>query len=208
MNQNECGGKAGLLICLSGPSGVGKGTVIECLKQRGTCLEHSISLTTRKPRVGEVDGQSYYFVSKAEFERKLEAGEILEYDCYCGNYYGTPKTPIINKMNKGIDVIMDVTVPGSIATIENFPAAISIYLLPPSFSELRRRLSGRGTEPPEVVEQRMDKAESEVRQAPRFDYVIVNRKLDETARLINSILDAERQRYLRQKGIEQKILIE
>jgi guanylate kinase len=200
--------KNGLLICLSGPSGVGKGTVIERLKANGTCLEHSVSITTRSPRPGEVDGLSYYFVTEAEFEEKIAAGEILEHDRYCGHYYGTPRLPIVRKMAAGIDVIMDVTVPGSLATMANFPAAISIYLLPPSFSELRRRLCGRGTEPPEVVEQRMKKAEAEVRQASRFDYIIVNKELDETTRLIHAILDAERHRSSRQLGIAEEILVE
>lgn len=208
MKEYEVNRNTGLLICLSGPSGVGKGTVIERLLQNGTRLEHSISLTTRRPRPGETDGVSYYFVTQEDFEKQLAAGEILEHDNYCGNYYGTPRKPIVEKLNAGIDVIMDVTVPGSLATLENFPAAVSIYLLPPSFSELRRRLSNRGTETPEVVERRMRKAESEVRQASHFDYIIVNYELDETTRLINAILDAERHRSSRLNGIAEEILLE
>ena len=136
--------KKGLLICLSGPSGVGKGTIIEALKLAGTPLTHSISITTRQPRPGEIDNVSYYFRSREHFHELLETGEILEHDEYCGNLYGTPRAPIEALLAEGTDVIMDVTVPGSLETIVNFLTP-SYLLLPPSFSELRRRLTNRGT---------------------------------------------------------------
>lgn len=198
--------KKGLLVCLSGPSGVGKGTVIDALMFSDTQMEHSVSVTTRKPRLGEIDGISYYFTDREDFQSMLARGEILEHDEYCGNLYGTPRTPIIKRLQAGIDVIMDVTVPGSLETIRNFPDAISIFLLPPSFSELRRRLCGRGTESPEVIEQRMKKAVYEVRQAPRFNYIIVNEDVAETANIINRILSAERHRSIRMEGIDEIIL--
>ncbi len=198
--------KKGLLICLSGPSGVGKGTIIDALKFRGTRLEHSVSVTTRTPRIGEIEGLSYYFRTVDEFHQMIEQGDILEYDEYCGQLYGTPKGPILERLNAGIDVIMDVTVPGSFETLKNFPTAISIFLLPPSFSELRRRLTGRGTETPEKIEKRMEKAVFEVQQAPKFDYVIINYDIDETAKLINKILDAERHRASRMDGVAEFVL--
>lgn len=198
--------KNGLLICLSGPSGVGKGTVIDVLKKSGTQLEHSVSITTRVPRIGEVEGISYYFRTREEFLDLKQKGEILESDEYCGNLYGTPKSPIIDRMNNGIDVIMDVTVAGSLETIANFPDAISIFLLPPSFTELKRRLVGRKTETEDVIEKRMKQAVYEVSQAPRFNYIIVNENINDTASMINKILDTERHRSTRLKGIDQLIL--
>ncbi|MGI6076857.1 MAG: guanylate kinase [Fastidiosipilaceae bacterium] len=198
--------KKGLLICLSGPSGVGKGTIIEALKLAGTPLTHSISITTRQPRPGEIDNVSYYFRSREHFHELLETGEILEHDEYCGNLYGTPRAPIEALLAEGTDVIMDVTVPGSLETIVNFPDAISIFLLPPSFSELRRRLTNRGTESADVIEQRMKKAIYEVRQAAKFKYIIVNEDVNQTAKVIHHILDAERHRSERCIGIEDYIL--
>lgn len=196
----------GLLVCVSGPSGVGKGTVIEALKAGGTRLEHSVSITTRAPRSGEIEGVSYYFRTADEFQNLLAAGEILEHDEYCGHWYGTPKAPILAKMAAGVDVIMDVTVSGSLETIRNFPDAISIFLLPPSFSELRRRLTNRGTECDQVIEQRMKKAVYEVRQASRFNYIIINEDVDRTAQVINQILAAERHRSARMQGVDDRIL--
>jgi len=198
--------KRGLLICLSGPSGVGKGTIIEALKSAGTRMQHSISITTRQPRPGEIDNVSYYFRTRERFLELLDAGEILEHDEYCGNLYGTPREPIRRLMAAGTDVIMDVTVPGSLETIANFPDAISIFLLPPSFSELRRRLTDRGTESSDVIEQRMKKAVYEVRQAAKFKYIIINEDVNRTAAVIHHILDAERHRAERRIGIEDYIL--
>ena len=128
------------------------------------------------------------------FHELLETGEIFEHDEYCGNLYGTPRAPIEALLAEGTDVIMDVTVPGSLETIVNFPDAISIFLLPPSFSELRRRLTNRGTESADVIEQRMKKAIYEVRQAAKFKYIIVNEDVNQTAKVIHHILDAERHR--------------
>lgn len=196
----------GILICVSGPSGVGKGTVIAAAKQQSHNICHSVSVTTRSPRPGEVEGISYYFRSHTNFEKMLAAGEILEHDVYCGNYYGTPLRPIEEKLNAGVDIVMDVTVPGSLTTIENYPDAISIFLLPPSLTELRRRLVGRGTESPEVVEKRMSKAISEIGKVSLFKYVLVNHDVQMTARSILNIIDAEKHRVNRMAGIEEIIL--
>ena len=196
----------GLLICVSGPSGVGKGTVIAAAKELCRNLVHSVSVTTRAPRLGEIEGVSYYFRSKTNFEQMLADGEILEHDCYCEHYYGTPLRPIEEKMRAGIDVIMDVTVPGSLTTIRNYPDAISIFLLPPSLTELRRRLVGRATESPEVVEKRMAKSTDEIAGAGKFKYILVNHEVRTTAQLILNIIEAEKHRTERQKGIEEIIL--
>lgn len=196
----------GLLICVSGPSGVGKGTVIAaaCKKNRRLC--HSVSVTTRAPRRGEMEGVSYYFRAPEIFERMMQSGEILEYDQYCGNYYGTPRQPIEEKLSVGIDVVMDVTVPGSLETIKNFPEAISVFLLPPSLTELKARLIGRGTEDDEHIQKRMNKSIEEISLANQFQYVIVNHDVKVTADKLLSIIDAEKQRYEKMAGIEEIIV--
>ncbi len=196
----------GVVICLSGPSGVGKGTVIDALMAMTEKIVHSVSVTTRAPRPMEVDGVSYYFRTREEFEQMLVKGDILEHDEYCENYYGTPRQPILDKMANGTNVIMDVTVPGSLQTINNFPEAIGIFLLPPSFTELRRRLVGRGTEDRFTIEKRMEKAVHEISQAGKFKYILVNYDVQETARLILSILEAEQHLAANLKGIEQMII--
>ena len=133
-------------------------------------------------------------------------GDILEHDCYCGNYYGTPRTPLLEATGQGKDVIMDVTVPGSIAVMKNFKEAVTIFLMPPSFTELRRRLKGRGTEKEDVVERRLQKAREEIHKARLFEYIVVNDSVETTADRILSILCAERCRRDRMEGIERIIL--
>ncbi len=196
----------GLVFCVSGPSGVGKGTIIAELRKITPSIIHSISVTTRQPRPGEMDGIHYYFRTPEEFEHMMAQGEILEHDCYCGNYYGTPRKPLIEATEQGRDVVMDVTVPGSLAVMENFPDAITLFLLPPSFTELRRRLTKRGTEAQEVVEKRLQKARDEIKKARLFQYVVVNDDIQITARKILSIAEAERCRYERMAGVEKLIM--
>lgn len=196
----------GMLICVSGPSGVGKGTVIDALMKLEPKLIHSISVTTRQPRKGEVDGVHYYFRTKEEFEQMLDDGEILEHDVYVDNYYGTPAAPIERQLQEGYDVIMDVTVPGSLATMEYFSEAVTIFLLPPSLSELRGRLKHRGTESDQVIDSRLLKALDEIEMAPRFQYNVVNDNLDQTCEAISKIIAAERYKSIRQPGLTEHIL--
>ncbi len=196
----------GVVIALSGPSGVGKGTVIGKLLEIAPEIRHSVSVTTRAPRAGETEGVDYYFRTKAEFEDLLAKEEILEHDRYCDHYYGTPKAPLIRAVDQGLSVILDITVPGSLAVMESFPEAVSIFLLPPSFQELKRRLSARGTESREVQEKRLENAILEIRKAKLFDYVLVNDDLLLTARRILAIAEAERYRYKRLHGIEDAVL--
>lgn len=198
--------KRGLVICVSGPSGVGKGTVIKQLMATYPRLAHSISVTTRQPRPGEKDGVEYYFRTHAEFETMLEKGDILESDYYCNNYYGTPRSHLENYVSQGTDVVMDITVPGSLSVIKNYPEAVSLFLLPPSYSELKRRLEKRGTESADVVERRLLKAKEEIGMANLFQYAVVNDDLDATTRKIMAIIEAEHCRYARLEGIEETIL--
>ena len=196
----------GMLICVSGPSGVGKGTVIDAVKLLEPKLVHSISVTTRAARAGEIDGVHYYFRSKDEFEEMLRNGEILEHDIYVENYYGTPAAPIEKYLKQGYDVIMDVTVPGSLATMAYFDDVITIFLLPPSLSELRGRLKRRGTESEQTIDSRLLKAVDEIEMAPRFQYNVVNDDLDQTCLAIQAIIKAERYKSVRQPGIPEQIL--
>ncbi|MDI9499014.1 MAG: guanylate kinase [Bacillota bacterium] len=198
--------RKGLVLCLSGPSGVGKGTVIAALRRLDGNLDHSVSVTTRSPRPNERDGVEYYFRSREEFEAMLAAGEILEHDEYCGCYYGTPLRPLQEKTALGRDVIMDITVPGSLVTLERFPEAVSIFLLPPSLTELRRRLEGRGTETAEAIDARLAVAREEILEAPRFTYNVVNHDVGRAVECIRAIMAAERARSERLAGIAEAIL--
>lgn len=198
--------RRGVVVAVSGPSGVGKGTVIARLQEIDPGILHSVSVTTRPMRSGEREGVDYFFRTHEEFVAMLERDEILEHDLYCGSYYGTPRAAVLEALEAGRDVVMDITVPGSLTVMERFPEAVSVFLLPPSFTELRRRLQRRGTEDADVIERRLQKAVEEVGRTARFEYVIVNEDVDRSARAILSILEAERFKYRRLAGIEDRIL--
>ncbi|MEA4889686.1 MAG: guanylate kinase [Clostridiaceae bacterium] len=196
----------GLVICVSGPSGVGKGTVIKQAMRLRPDLAHSVSVTTREARPGEQEGVDYYFRSRDQFLAMLEAGNILEYDQYCDHFYGTPREQLEHLVRKGRDILMDITVPGSLAVMKSYPACITLFLMPPSFSELQCRLEKRGTECSEIVRKRLDKARDEIALANRFQYIVINDDLDLAARRILAIIDAEHCRYHRLAGLEATIL--
>ena len=198
----------GLIVSISGPSGVGKGTVIAKLREMLPDCRHSISVTSRDPRGEEKDGVEYYFRTREEFERLIAEGEIIEYDQYVGNYYGTPLTPLITMSGKGQDVLLDLTVAGSLALKEKFEETVTIFLLPPSLKELRSRLTGRGTESEELVDKRMAQAKKEIANAPKFDYVVTNETVEQAAEEIAAIMLAERGRYKRRSETVDKLLAE
>ena len=181
----------GQLIVLSGPSGVGKSTVIAELLGQRKDIYFSVSFTTRAPRVGEADGVNYNFVDRAEFERMIAAGELLEHAEYVGNYYGTSMRVIEEKLAAGVDVLLDIEVQGAAKVRARCPEAALIFIIPPSFEELERRPRGRNTDSEEVITGRLQKAREEYRQIPSYDYLVVNDSVSEAAGEIISILTAE-----------------
>jgi guanylate kinase len=190
--------KGGHLVVISGPSGVGKSTVIaEVMHQRDN-LVFSVSYTTREPRAGEEDGVSYHFVDKAEFERMIRDGELLEYTQYAGNYYGTALADIQKFSSQGLDVLLDIEVEGASNVKRKADNAVLIFVAPPSFEELSRRLHGRRTENEEVVRARLEKAQVELKQIPNYDYLVVNDSVIRAASDIISILNAEDCRVTKQ----------
>lgn len=167
--------KKGLLIILSGPSGVGKGTVRqELFKDESLNLAYSISMTTRKPRPAEREGIDYFFVEEDEFKDKIERDELLEYARFVGNYYGTPKFYVEKLLNEGKNVVLEIEVQGALQVMAKCPDALTIFLVPPSFEELERRIRGRRTEAEEVVKERLDKARKEIATKDEYKYVVEN----------------------------------
>lgn len=187
--------KKGLLIVISGPSGVGKGTVRKALFEReGHDLVYSVSMTTRKPRDGEVDGSDYYFVSEEEFERQIENDNLLEYAKFVGNYYGTPFDKVEEQLENGNEVVLEIEVQGAIQVKAKKPDAVFIFIAPPSYEALEQRLRRRGTESEEIIKERLDKAHREIEQAPAYDYIVINDDVDNAADRIMAIIRAEHAR--------------
>ncbi|MFO1445845.1 guanylate kinase [Bacillus sp. Bva_UNVM-123] len=190
----------GILIVLSGPSGVGKGTVRkEIFSQPDTAFEYSISMTTRKPREGEVDGIDYFFKSREEFESLIEQGKLLEYAEFVGNYYGTPVDYVKETLEKGKDVFLEIEVQGARQVREKFPDGLFIFLVPPSLSELKNRIVTRGTETEDIINNRMSVAKEEIEMMHLYDYVVENDEIAHACEKINAIVIAE---HLRRERIE------
>lgn len=184
--------KKGFLVVFSGPSGVGKGTIRKVVFDRlGEKLYYSISMTTRGIREGEVNGKDYHFLSRDEFLKEIEKDNLLEYNEYVGNFYGTPKDIVFDKINQGIDVVLEIEVNGAKQIMDKVPDCVSIFIAPPSFEELKQRLVNRNTDTPEVIEKRLKKAKDEIELAGLYDYIVINDNVEEAAEEVISILTSE-----------------
>lgn len=199
--------KRGMLIVLSGPSGVGKGTVRKAIfDQGGNDFQYSVSMTTRKPREGEVNGEDYYFVSKAEFEKNIEEGQMLEYAKYVDNYYGTPLKYVNQTLDSGRDVFLEIEVNGARQVREKMPDGVFLFLTPPDLMELKQRIINRGTEDIETINKRMEKAVDEIKTMHDYDYAIVNAKVENAVESIKNIIKGEHLRVSRVYPEYQKML--
>ncbi|MDE5413023.1 guanylate kinase [Alkalihalobacterium chitinilyticum] len=181
----------GLLIVLSGPAGVGKGTVCSALRQENTDIQYSVSATTRAPREGEVDGVNYFFKSRDEFEEMLKNDALLEWAEYVGNYYGTPIDYVKKTIDEGNDIILEIEVQGALKVKERLPEGVFIFLMPPSLAELRKRIEGRGTETADVINKRMTVAKEEIDMMKKYDYVVENDEVQAAVNRIKAIVTAE-----------------
>jgi guanylate kinase len=194
----------GLLIVLSGPSGVGKGTVRkEIFSQPNTKFEYSISMTTRSPREGEINGVDYFFKTREEFEQLIEQGKLLEYAEFVGNYYGTPVDYVRETLDQGKDVFLEIEVQGARQVREKFPDGLFIFLMPPSLSELKNRIVTRGTESEDIINNRMSVAKEEIEMMNLYDYVVENDQIEKACERINAIVIAE---HCRRERVEPKYL--
>ncbi len=180
----------GILIVVSGFSGAGKGTLMKQITQKHENYALSVSMTTRSPRPGEKEGKEYYFTAKEEFEEKIEQEGFIEYACYCGNYYGTPKDYVEKQLAMGKDVILEIEIQGALKVKEKFPTAILLFVMPPSVKELEKRLTRRGTETLEVIRQRLQRAGEEAEGIESYDYIVINDKLERCVEEMHSIVTA------------------
>lgn len=181
----------GLLIVLSGPAGVGKGTVCTALRARMPELVYSVSATTRTPRPGEIDGVNYFFKSREQFLQMIEQDALLEHAEYVGNYYGTPRDFVENTLASGKNVILEIEVQGAMKVKEKFSEAIMVFLLPPSLDELKSRITGRGTESMDTINTRMNVAMEELSLLSHYDYAVMNDEIETACDKIRSIIIAE-----------------
>lgn len=180
----------GKLIVLTGPSGVGKGTLLRSLLRRHPELYLSISMTTRSPRPGEINGQHYYFVSRPEFDRMVVNGELLEWAEFAGNCYGTPRRPVEEQIRQGKWVVLEIELEGARQIRRTFPDALRIFILPPSLSELELRLRGRGQDPEDAIVRRLERAKAEIDAASEFDVQVINDDLEKALERIEKVLFA------------------
>lgn len=201
MNNNK-----GLLIILSGPSGAGKDTVLREVLDHNDKVRLSISATTRQPRQGEEDGKDYHFISRERFETLIQEDGVLEYAEYCGNYYGTPRAQMETWLNEGLDVILEIEVQGAKKVMAKCPGAVSVFILPPSFAVLEKRLRRRGTDSEEAVQKRLAVARGEILQAADYDYMIVNNALEDCVSDLEAVLRGEKCRAARAGNLIEEVL--
>lgn len=183
--------KKGILFVLSGPAGVGKGTVRKRLFETETDLKYSVSATTRQMRPGEKEGIDYFYKTKEQFEQMIERNELLEYANYVDNYYGTPKQYVLDQLEIGNDVFLEIEVQGALQVKQNFPEGVFIFLFPPSLTELKNRIVNRGTETNDVIMERLKEARKEIEMMREYDYVVVNDDVDHAVEKVKSIIVSE-----------------
>ena len=193
--------RRGILIVVSGFSGAGKGTLMKRLLAEYDNYALSVSMTTRQPREGEIDGVSYFFVDREVFEREIENDGLIEYASYCGNYYGTPREYVERCLEEGKDVILEIEIQGALKVKEKFPQALLLFVLPPSARELKKRLEGRGTESAQVIRSRLERAVEEAQGIENYEYLIINDDLEECVRQMHGIIQAAHSNPLRQKQL-------
>lgn len=193
----------GVLLIISGPSGSGKGTIVERLVQ-DSGYSVSISATTRNPRPNEIDGVHYFFKSVEKFEEMLEKGELLEHAVFCDNYYGTPKKYVEEQLEEGKNIILEIEVQGALQVKKKYEDAVLIFTMPPSLTELRRRLEYRGTEDKETIDKRIKRAEEELEYLPKYDYLVINDTVEQAVEDIDCIVKAERMKCSRNPDLKNK----
>lgn len=182
--------RKGILIVVSGFSGAGKGTLMKQLVHAYDNYALSVSMTTRNPRPGEEEGREYFFVTREEFEEKIKQDGLVEYASYCDNYYGTPKEYVEKQLEKGKDVILEIEIQGALKVKEKFPTALLMFVMPPSVNELKKRLEGRGTESREVIAKRLKRAAEEAVGIEKYDFIVINDKLEECVEKMHSLIQA------------------
>lgn len=195
----------GVLLVVSGPSGAGKGTICQILRDKLPELGYSVSVTTRQPRVGEIDGVNYFFKTVEQVKEMIAKDQLLEYAEVYGNYYGTPRQYVMDLLNAGKDVLLEIDIQGALQIKKRFPEGVFVFIVPPSLDELSARIYKRGTDSEDVIQRRMASAASELTYAAEYDYIIVNDIAEKAANKILTIMDAERYRVARTYFIIDKI---
>ncbi|MDD2958248.1 MAG: guanylate kinase [Lachnospiraceae bacterium] len=198
----------GILVVVSGFSGVGKGTLMKKLVEKYDDYALSISATTRDPREGETDGREYFFHTKEEFQKMIDQEELVEYASYCDNFYGTPKKYVEDQMRQGRDVILEIEIQGALKIKAKYPDALLLFVMPPSAAELKERLVGRGTETEEVIAARLKRASEESDGMEAYDYMLVNDRLEECVEQMHTLISAQRHRVNRNLEFIEKIRTE
>ena len=202
-------GEKGILMVISGFSGAGKGTLVRALMQEYDQYALSVSMTTRAPREGERDGVEYFFTDREHFEDTIARDGLIEYASYCGNYYGTPKAYVEERLSEGRNVILEIEIQGALKIKDRFPESLLIFVTPPNAEELKRRLEGRGTESEEVIASRLARAAEESKGVEFYDYLVVNDKLEESAEEVHHLVAAARRAPVRReefvKGIREEL---
>lgn len=197
--------KKGLLIVVSGPSGAGKGTICNEVLKRRADIFVSTSATTREPRKGEVEGIDYFFLNHEEFNRKIEDDAFIEYAEVYKNLYGTPKDTVLDKLNQGENILLEIDIQGALQVKKRYPEGVFIFILPPSMAELKSRIIGRGSETPESLERRFSSAFDELEFVNQYDYYIINDQVKKAASLMEAIIDAERCKVI--EDIEELVIM-